>query len=583
MSMREALARNPAEAAAEKVRHRIFRCIDEGRPFLVEAGAGAGKTYSLIHALNYLIEKQGRQLLRRNQRVACITYTNVATDEIRARTDRHPAIQSDTIHSFCWSAIRPFQPALRSHLPELANWPERLEEAGGLGSRLVEYNLGYPTIEEGRALLHHNDVIALTVALLQEPKFRRVIRDLYPILLIDEYQDTDSDFANALVTHFVAANISPLIGFFGDHWQKIYGHGCGKIEHPNLEIIGKESNFRSVLAIVNVLNRLRPELPQNVTNPTAPGSADVYHTNSWAGHRLTAAHTKGDLPPDVSHKYLEMLKAQLAGHGWDFSPEKTKILMLTHKVLAAEQGYRQLADVFSRNESYIQKEDTHIEFFVDVVEPVCAAYAAGKFGEMFEIAGGGRPTIVSRADKKHWKKEMDSLMTLRATGTVGAVMDHLRKSKLRLPNAVQRREERLAVPDEENKEAVERLQNLRAVPYQQVTALARFIQGHTPFETKHGVKGAQFDNVLVVIGRGWNLYDFNQMLEQIGTGVPPSKSDFFERNRNLFYVVCSRPKHRLALLFTQRLSTGALATLGKLFGLHAINSLPSLIDPSITI
>jgi ATP-dependent DNA helicase UvrD/PcrA len=60
---------------------------------------------------------------------------------------------------------------------------------------------------------------------------------------------------------------------------------------------------------------------------------------------------------------------------------------------------------------------------------------------------------------------------------------------------------------------IERLQNLRSVPYQQVTALGKLVQGHTPFETKHGVKGAEFDNELVVVGRGWNRYDFNQMLE----------------------------------------------------------------------
>lgn len=572
-------ALNPAEAAAENVRQRIYCCIDARKPFLVEAGAGAGKTFSLINALKHLIEKQGRLLLRRNQRVACITYTNVANDEIKARTDRHSAIQSDTIHSFCWSAIQPFQSALRNHLPTLANWPERLEEAGGLGDRSVDYNLGYPSVEDGRVLLHHNDVLALTVALLQESKFRRVITDRYPVLLIDEYQDTDSDFANALLTHFIAMRTGPLIGFFGDHWQKIYGNGCGKIEHPNLEVIGKEANFRSVPAIVDVLNRIRPELPQEVTNPAAVGSADVYHTNAWRGQRLTGSHTRGDLPPEVSHEYLGMLKGQLAKQGWDLTPEKTKILMLTHRVLAEEQGYRQLADVFSRNESYIQKEDPHVAFFVDVVEPVCTAYAAGHYGEMFEILGDGRPTIVSRADKAQWKQDIETLLILRATGTIGAVMDHLHTSNLRLPNAVQRREDRLANLDEENKEAVARHQNLRAVPYKQVTALAHFIQGHTPFDTKHGVKGAEFDNVLVVVGRGWNLYDFNQMLELMGSAVPANKDEFFKRNRNLFYVVCSRPKQRLAILFTQQLSASALAKLAQLFGANAIHAMPAFRHP----
>jgi ATP-dependent DNA helicase UvrD/PcrA len=203
------------------------------------------------------------------------------------------------------------------------------------------------------------------------------------------------------------------------------------------------------------------------------------------------------------------------------------------------------------------------------------AYEAGHYGQMFGHLGDGRPTIVARADKAQWKQDIDTLFALRETSTVGAVMDHLRSSNLRLPNAVQRREERLASSDEESSEAVDRLHNLRALPYKQVTALAQFIQGHAPFDTNHGVKGAEFDNVLVVVGRGWNQYDFNQMLELMGSAAPAKKVDFFNRNRNLFYVVCSRPKQRLALLFTQQLSKNAIDRLEQLFGANAIHAMPA--------
>ncbi len=76
------------------------------------------------------------------------------------------------------------------------------------------------------------------------------------------------------------------------------------------------------------------------------------------------------------------------------------------------------------------------------------------------------------------------------------------------------------------------------------------------------MKGAEFENVLVVVGRGWNRYNFGEMLELASAAViPVAKQDAFERNRNLFYVVCSRPKKRLALIFTQALSAGAIGTL----------------------
>src|SRR5688572_4519374 len=166
---------NPAEQAAEEAFAKVKRCIDERKSFLLEAGAGAGKTFSLVRALNYLIHAHGIDLLRKNQHIACITYTNVATDEIKTRTDRHAAIESATIHAFCWSIAKRFQLSLKNEIPNLKNWSERLEQAGGVGNRTIEYELGHPKVEEKRLLLHHNDVLALTVKLMENRKFLQLL------------------------------------------------------------------------------------------------------------------------------------------------------------------------------------------------------------------------------------------------------------------------------------------------------------------------------------------------------------------------------------------------------------------------
>ena len=108
----------------------------------------------------------------------------------------------------------------------------------------------------------------------------------------------------------------------------------------------------------------------------------------------------------------------------------------------------------------------------------------------------------------------------------------------------------------------------------QVIVLTEFLDKKTPFSTKHGVKGAEFENVLVVAGRGWNLYNFNHFLEWAGAeNVPANKQDAFERNRNLYYVSFSRPKSRLAVLVTQELSERALNTLTAWFGEDTVQSL----------
>ena len=236
--------------------------------------------------------------------------------------------------------------------------------------------------------------------------------------------------------------------------------------------------------------------------------------------------------------------------------------------------------MFAFNESFTNKEDPHIAYFADALEPACEAYRDRKYGEMFRALGSRVPAIRAEADKRKWSEAMDRLVELRDGGTVGDVVDYLLAVRRpRVPDAVERREQELRQVDpsagEEIPRMLKELRDLREVPYQEIIALCRYLSGHSPFETKHSVKGAEFENVLVVVGRGWNRYNFNEMLELAGgeAPVPADKQVSFERNRNLFYVTCSRPKRRLAVLFTQQLSHRAMQTIGAWFGTDTIEDL----------
>ena len=571
---------NPAEEATQKALDQVWHCLETGESFLLEAGAGAGKTYTLVEALRFLVNRYRHTLQQRHKQIACITFTNVAKDEIEARTDRSPVIHCNTIHAFCWSLIVVFQRQLRALLPGLDQWPEKLADAGGVGERQVTYELGHRSINDARISIHHDDVLKLTIALMDNAKFRRILAEKYPIILIDEYQDTDAAWINSIKHYFLGQENSPQFGFFGDHWQKIYGNGCGKIDHPGLTAIGKEANFRSVPAVVDCLNRMRPELPQSVVDPDAEGEIQIFHTNSWPGKRRAGGHWGGDLPAEVAENALEAVLDRLDLAGWDLSPETTKILMLTHRVLAGRQGYPSIPEVFRFNQSFTNKEDPHIAFFGDALEPACNAYLSRKYGEMFQALGSSVPAIRAHDDKRKWSEAMDRMIELRDGATVGEVMAHLLAvRRLRIPDPVERRERQLSdfVPtaEEEMPRPLKELERLRTVPYHEIVALCQFLSGHSPFETKHGVKGVEFDNVLVVVGRGWNRYNFGQMLELAAdlAAIPPDKQDLFERNRNLYYVACSRPKKRLAVLFTQLLSAAALQTVNGWFGAEAVEEL----------
>lgn len=73
-----------------------------------------------------------------------------------------------------------------------------------------------------------------------------------------------------------------------------------------------------------------------------------------------------------------------------------------------------------------------------------------------------------------------------------------------------------------------------------------------PDSTEHGVKGEEYDNVIFVISKGWNQYQFETYAPMITKKavIPSGKQASFERNRNLFYVCCSRPKKRLIFFVT---------------------------------
>lgn len=569
---------NPAEKASEETLKKIYTALDKGSSFRVEAGAGAGKTYSLIQALHYLIKSKSTTLQKGFQKIACITYTNVATDEIRSRIDNHPSVYVDTIHGFCWSILQGFQSQMREQIPTLGDdkLNEKIDDAGGLKKQKIVYDLGYRSASEKEIYIHHDNVIQLFTVLLSKAKFIDIIKNQYPIIFIDEYQDTNADLGKTIISNLIEPEINIQIGLFGDHWQKIYEEGIGEMSSDKIEEIGKNANFRSEKKIVEFLNRMRPSLPQMEKDPSSAGDIKVFHTNNWIGARRDGkggGHWTGDLPANEAGNYFRALKNRLLQDGWDFTFEKTKILMLTNSVLAREQGYSGISDVFQYSDDYLKMQDKYIDFFVNILEPVSVHFSNKKYGEMLKAIGLRTPRLRSHDDKKVWNESLKRLIDSRNTGTIGDVIDCLVETqKPRLSAKIEESEEKFSqlkdlieIEDESDKNLVSKIRKLKLVKYSEVIELAKYIDDKTPFSTNHGVKGAEFENVLVVCGRGWNKYNWSQFLGWVNEGIPVDKNEAFERNRNLFYVSCSRPKKRLAVLFTQELSDSALVTLNKWF------------------
>src|SRR3546814_7126201 len=95
--------------------------------------------------------------------------------------------------------------------------------------------------------------------------------------------------------------------------------------------------------------------------PDALGEARVFHTNAWPGVRRTGqggGHWTGDTSADAARAYFSHIKERLGGEGWDFAVGKTKILMLSHSVLAREQGYASIPPTYGQfNDPWLKKDD----------------------------------------------------------------------------------------------------------------------------------------------------------------------------------------------------------------------------------
>ena len=95
----------------DHVDDEIINCFNEEnkKSFFMFAGAGSGKTRSLVKLLSYLKDNRKEVLNNFSQKIAVITYTNAACDEILDRVDYDDVFQVQTIHSFLWECIKSFQ------------------------------------------------------------------------------------------------------------------------------------------------------------------------------------------------------------------------------------------------------------------------------------------------------------------------------------------------------------------------------------------------------------------------------------------------------------------------------------------
>lgn len=549
---------------------RILECLKGRVSFLIDAGAGSGKTSSLIRALDYIRGPERRALVQDGQHVACITFTNVAKNEILERTDHDRLFRVTTIHDFLWDAIQPFQKELRAALfvfnSELPAKSRRRVDGTELSIAMIEK----PTISysdrganflEGR--IYHDDLLAVAEVMFRShPMLAKVVAARFPFIFVDEYQDTHSSVISILMDHLIKAKAPPVIGFFGDKFQSIYPDGVGELSadhQAELVIIKKEENYRCSETVIDVLNRIRDDIKQVPSGDNVRGAA-VYV--SLAGTRSEA---------DITQAALDKAKADL---NIEIDGE-LKVLFLTHRLIARKAGYEALWSAYSdrggfSKDSFQAGDDAIASFLIKSVDTVVEAWRAGKVGRAITLLGNRKKPFASRDEKAKVKAALDELLKLAdGDASLGDVLRHIEKTALLplLDDLNLALSGRFEAAEEGSSSAKHQklLATLLAIPYREVSIYRAVLQSNLPYSTKHGVKGDQFKNVLVILddaGANWNQYSFSNLLG--GTDTSISR---LQRSRNLFYVCCSRAQDTLIVA---NLGHSDKSKLDDLFGADAV-------------
>jgi DNA helicase-2/ATP-dependent DNA helicase PcrA len=272
---------------------QIKASIADGHSFVLQGGAGCGKTETLKQLIDYISEEQP------DKKIACITHTNKAVGEIKSRIkDGHVV---STIHSFLNSIIKDYKKNIQRTIFELfkidqmernemADYADEKEQkskehekykkihkqfAGGyftvfgvridkvegkkdydtrpvelnqiLNGKIVDLNKemqmiieekGYKSVKynetrfnDFKDLSFGHDGLLEVAALLfdRNPLLGKIVNDKFDYIFIDEYQDTNRKIISLFLDKLPETN-RVLIGLFGDSMQSIYGDGIGDVK-----------------------------------------------------------------------------------------------------------------------------------------------------------------------------------------------------------------------------------------------------------------------------------------------------------------------------------------------------------------
>lgn len=578
-----------------QVDETLEKCIlaTPRKSFFLFAGAGSGKTYSLVLLLKKIRDKIGQDLMLRGKNVAVITYTNAATDEIINRLDYSPVFHISTIHSFVWDVIKYYQNDIkqlycqylqddiriigerldsarnkttktyRTNFEKINYLKDRLERAETIEKFVYNPNGSNPEYNA----LNHADVIKISAQMIMNSlMLQRIIAQRYPIFLIDESQDTKKELVDAFFSIQKNFGETFTLGLLGDQKQRIYTDGkkdMVSIIPIEWEQPVKKMNYRSAKRIVKLANAIGKDIDfhaEQVSREDAiEGFARLFVVQQGNGIN------KDEVEQTVMNKMCELTKDAK----WVEANTNVKILTLEHMMAARRLGFEQffgpLSKVTKYQMTFLQGTVSELEFFTKEILPIADSIKEdGRIA--LEILKSNSPLL----SKKNIEKSYGLYLRCREeTGTVAKkvnddysvrkVVKAVRDSQLlTIPEVIRQACE--LTPDEINDEMEEDLQawvKVMDLPISMVRKYDDYVNQRTRFDTHQGVKGLEFDRVMVIIddseAKGFmfsydKLFGVKELTEIDIKHIEAGEESSIDRTLRLFYVTCTRAKESLAIV-----------------------------------
>lgn len=576
----------------DHVDEEIRQCFSKDTPksFFMFAGAGSGKTRSLINALSFLDKEMGEKLSAHAKQVAVITYTNAACDEISRRLQYKPIFAVSTIHSFLWELIKNYQTDIKEWVIEsvkkdIADLNEkqtkgrggdaaakRVEEIRRKTARLAKIetvkrfsynpngdNVGYDS-------LNHSEVVKMgSEFIASEKTMQKILIGKYPILLIDESQDTKKELVDALFAVYEKYKANFIIGMFGDTMQRIYMDGkdnLAKCIPDEWEKPEKIMNHRSTTRIVELANTIRI---------TIDGQRQRARSDAETGTvRLFVAESASD-KESVEQRAAEIMAEKTSDNDW-LDASKYKSLILEHHMAASRFGFSNLYTPLNESKSF----DTslrdgsipELSILSNIISPLIEAYQNNNSFEVSKIVRQHSPLLDKKAFRgnpgsqvellKAAENAVEDLLFLWKDGAVPTCLDVFRSiKKTYLFNLNSRIDDILADPTENEDKKVAALRKALTVPFSELERYSAYVTDNTRFSTHQGIKGLEFPRVMVVMddaeAKGFlfsyeKLFGAKSKTDADIKNEREGKDTSIMRTTRLFYVACTRAQKSLAVI-----------------------------------